>query len=300
MSYMGAEPLQSDLLAEAGMRRELLRRALANRSVQIGGAMVLLVVLAALLAPLIAPSSPDEQHTAGLGSLGQPVGPSSAFPLGTDNLGRDLLSRIIYGARISLLVAVAATALAMTLGLAIGAVAGYARGWLDTLLMRLTDTMMAFPVLLFAVALATAMGPGVKTVIVAIAFAFWTPMARVVRGQVLSLREHEYVSAARASGSGPVRVLWEHILPHTLPIVVVYMTLGIGTAILLEAGLSYLGAGIQPPTPSWGSMIQQGQSYFQAAPWMMLYPGLAVVLTVTGFNVLGDGLRSVLDEGQRG
>jgi peptide/nickel transport system permease protein len=298
VSYLGAEPLQADLLAEAGMRRELVRRALANRSVRIGGAMVLLVVLAALLAPLIAPSSPDAQHTAGLGDLGQPVGPSSSFLLGTDNLGRDLLSRIIYGARISLLVAVAATALAMTLGLALGAVAGYARGWLDTLLMRLTDTMMAFPVLLFAVALATAMGPGIKTVIIAIAFAFWTPMARVVRGQVLSLREHEYVSAARASGAGPLRVLWEHILPHTLPIVIVYMTLGIGTAILLEAGLSYLGAGIQPPTPSWGSMIQQGQSYFQAAPWMMLYPGLAVVLTVTGFNVLGDGLRSVLDEGQ--
>jgi ABC-type dipeptide/oligopeptide/nickel transport system permease subunit len=161
--------------------------------------------------------------------------------------------------------------------------------------MRITETVMAFPPLLFAVALATALGPGLPTVIIAIAFAFWTPMARVVRGEVLSLREYQYVEAARAAGAGPLRILAEHILPHTLPLIVVYGTLGIGSAILFEAALSYLGAGIQPPVPSWGSMIQQGQQYFQVANWLVIFPGAAVVITVLGFNLLGDGLRDVMD-----
>jgi ABC-type dipeptide/oligopeptide/nickel transport system permease subunit len=161
--------------------------------------------------------------------------------------------------------------------------------------MRLVDTMMAFPPLLLAAALAIALGPGALTVVLAIGFAFWTPMARVVRGDVLSLRENQYVEAARASGAGRLRVVWEHILPHTMPIVVVYTTLGIGTAVLFEASLSYLGAGIQPPTASWGSMVQQGQQYFQTALWLVLYPGAAIVITVLGFNLLGDGLREIFD-----
>jgi peptide/nickel transport system permease protein len=282
-------------LAESSVRRGTWKRLAQNRSVQIGGAIVAIVVIVAVCAPLIAPYGPNDQHASGLGPLGQPVGPSWAFPLGTDNLGRDVLSRLLYGARVSLLVACLASGLAMTVGVAVGALAGYAGGWIEMVLMRVTDTMMAFPPLLFAVALATALGPGLTTVVIAIGFAFWTPMARVVRGEVLSLREHQYVEAAQASGAGRFRVLWEHILPHTVPVVVVYTTLGIGTAVLFEAGLSFLGAGIQPPTASWGSMIEQGQQYFLTANWLVLYPGLAIVITVVGFNVLGDGLRKALD-----
>jgi peptide/nickel transport system permease protein len=290
-----SEEAGSAALAEAAIEGGAWRRALRTRSVLVGGAIVVAVVAVALLAPLIAPYNPNEQHANGLGALGEPLAPSRAFVLGTDNLGRDVLSRILYGARVSLLVACLASGLAMTVGVSVGALAGYAGGWVETVLMRLVDTMMAFPPLLLAAALAIALGPGALTVVLAIGFAFWTPMARVVRGDVLSLRENQYVEAARASGAGRLRVVWEHILPHTMPIVVVYTTLGIGTAVLFEASLSYLGAGIQPPTASWGSMVQQGQQYFQTALWLVLYPGAAIVITVLGFNLLGDGLRQIFD-----
>jgi peptide/nickel transport system permease protein len=214
--------------------------------------------------------------------------------LGTDNLGRDVLSRLLYGARISLFAGFVATVLAMSIGVGIGAVAGFLGDGVETTFMRLTDSMMAFPPLLLAVALATALRPGVGTVIIVISFAFWMPMARVVRGQVLSLRERQYVEAARSMGFSRLKTLWSHVLPHTVPLIIVYGTLAIGNVILFEAALDFLGAGIQPPTPTWGAMIAEGQPYFLTASWLLIVPGIAIVLTVGGFNLLGDGLRDVL------
>jgi peptide/nickel transport system permease protein len=293
-------PDQSGYLAMAWRR---LRR---DRTAMFGGALVILIVLVAILAPILSPHDPVEQFRDGLTPDGQPI-PSTLFangdwrfPLGTDANGRDLLSRILYGARISLLVGVMANLLAVSIGTFVGAVAAYFGGWFETILMRFTDIMMAFPTLLLAMTLVAILKPSVWIIILVIGAVYWTWIARVIYGQVLALRDRDFVIATRALGAGRLFILFHHILPQLFPTIIVWGTLGIATNVMLEASLSYLGIGVQPPTPSWGGMIHQGQSFYRAAPWLVIFPGFAIMLTVFAFNLFGDGLRDALDPTQRG
>jgi len=271
-----------------------------------GMALAALIVLIALFAPLLAPHDPAEQFRDGLTPGGQPIAStllterSSRFLLGTDSNGRDLLSRILYGARVSLIIGVLANTLAVTIGTLVGAVAAFVGNPLESILMRFTEVMMAFPTLLLAMALVAILKPSMWIIIVVIGLVYWTWIARVVYGQVLSVRELDFVTAARALGAARRHILLRHILPQLIPTIIVWGTLGIATNVMLEASLSYLGIGMQPPTPSWGGMIQQGQSYYRTAPWMVIFPGLAIILTVFTFNMLGDGLRDALDPTQQG
>ncbi len=290
---------------EIGYAALVWRRLRRDRTAMIGAVLVLLITLAALFAPILAPHDPANQYRDGLTADGQPI-PStllqgnSRFPLGTDSNGRDLLSRILYGARISLLVGVLANALAVILGTAIGSLAAYFGGSLEILLMRFTDIMMAFPTLLLAMTLVAILKPSVWIIIVVIGAVYWTWIARVVYGQVVALRDREFVTASRALGAGRLYTLYRHILPQLVPTIIVWGTLGIATNVMLEASLSFLGIGVQPPTPSWGGMIQQAQSYYRSAPWLVIFPGLAIMLTVFAFNLLGDGLRDAIDPTQVG
>ena len=292
--------------SEAGYFTLAWRRLRRDHSAMFGLALIVIISLAALLAPLLAPHDPTEQFRDGLTLDGQPM-PSTLlteggwrFPLGTDANGRDLLSRILYGARVSLIVGVLANTLAVALGTLVGAVAGYFGNPLETLLMRFTDIMMAFPTLLLAMTLVAILKPSMWIIIVVIGLVYWTWIARVAYGQVLALRNRDFVIAARAIGSQRHHTLIRHILPQLVPTLIVWGTLGIATNVMLEASLSYLGIGVQPPTPSWGGMIQQAQSFYRTAPWMVIFPGLAIMITVFAFNLLGDGLRDVLDPSQRG
>jgi peptide/nickel transport system permease protein len=293
-------PSQTGYFAQAW---RALRR---DPSAMTGAALVLLLLIAALFAPLLAPHDPAEQFDDGLTPDGQPVASTLLtngtfkFPLGTDANGRDLLSRILYGAQVSLLVGVLANALAVTLGTFIGSIAAYFRNPTESILMRFTETMMAFPMLLLAMALVAILKPSIWIIIVVIGAVYWTWIARVIYGQVLTLREREFVTAARAVGGTRLYTLVRHILPQLIPTIIVWGTLGIATNVMLEASLSYLGIGVQPPTPSWGGMIQQGQSYYRTAPWLVIFPGLAILITVFAFNLLGDGLRDAFDPTLRG
>jgi peptide/nickel transport system permease protein len=281
------------------------RRLRQDRMALVGLLLIALIVLAALLAPLLAPHDPAEQFREGLTPDGQPV-PSTIlsegsfrFLLGTDANGRDLLSRILYGARVSLVVGVLANTLAVMLGTLIGASAGYFGNPLETVLMRFTETMMAFPTLLLAMTLVTILQPSMWVIILVIGLVYWTWIARVVYGQVVALRHRDFIIAAQAIGARRWRVLNRHLLPQLAPTIIVWGTLGIATNVMLEASLSYLGIGVQPPTPSWGGMIQQAQSFYRTAPWLLIFPGLAIMVTVLAFNLLGDGLRDALDPRQR-
>jgi len=253
----------------------------------IGGGMVALMVLAALAAPWLAPFDPLKAVAP---SFGDPTAPGMPFLLGTDELGRDVLSRLLYGARISLLVATVATAMTLVIGVAVGVSAGYVGGWVDTALMRLTDVVLAFPALLLAIALAALFEPGLATIFVVIGVVSWTGVARTLRGEVLSLRERDYVAAARALGSSPLRLMLRHVVPNVLPTIIVMGALSTSNTVLLDAGLSYLGLGVPVPTPSWGRMISDSQTYYRLAPWLMIFPGLAIVYAVAAFNFLGYGL----------
>ena len=232
-----------------------------------------------------------------MSAAGLPLAPGQVarYPLGTDGLGRDVLSRLMYGARISMLVGVLANGLAMLIGLTIGITAGSAGGWVQTLLMRVVDIVMSVPLLLLAIALSAILHPSLGIVIVVVSVVYWTGMARLVAGEVLTLRELDFVAAARALGASRMRLALRHLLPNLTPVILVFTTLGIGTAIRVEATLSYLGVGVPPPAPTWGNMILEGQGFFRAAPWLVLIPGCAVMLAVLGFNLLGEGLRDVLD-----
>ncbi len=281
------------------------RRLKRDRTAMVGAGFVIFLVLIGILAPVISPHSPDEQFRDGLTPLGQPI-PSTLlqgswkFPLGTDPNGRDLLTRILYGARVSLLVGVLANALAVTIGTVIGSVAGFSRGLVESVLMRFTDVMMAFPTLLLAMTLVAILKPSLWIIIVVIGAVYWTWIARVVYGQVTALRERDYITASRALGAGRPYTLLRHILPQLVPTIIVWGTLGIATNVMLEASLSFLGIGVQPPTPSWGGIIQDAQSYYRSAPWLVIFPGLAIMVTVFAFNLLGDGLRDALDPMQSG
>ena len=228
------------------------------------------------------------------------LGPSLEHPFGTDQFGRDVLSRVLYGAGISLKVGVLSRLIAVGLGCLLGALAGYYGGILDRILMRSADVVMAYPALLLLVAVTAAFPPSLTVVFLALGFVGWPGVARLVRSLVLSLREREFVLAARAVGVPDLRILMRHILPNSLGPVIVAFTLGMGTAVMAEAGLSFLGLGAQPPEPSWGSMISHGKDYLRSAPWLTFFPGAVIAFTVVGFNLLGDALRDVMDPKARG
>jgi peptide/nickel transport system permease protein len=255
-------------------------------------ALALIAVFAAcaVLAPLLAPYDPLAQE---LGSRLQP--PSAQHWLGTDSLGRDIASRILFGARISLVIGIVVVASAGVVGTLIGLVAGYAGGFVDEALMRLTEVFLAFPALILAMAIAGALGPSLSNAIIAIAAVTWAVYARLVRGQILSLRRREFVEAARAIGASRIRILWHHLLPNVLAPLMIQASFDLGSAIIAAAGLSFIGFGAQPPTPEWGVMISEGRNYISTQPWLSLFPGLAILFAVGSFNLLGDGLRDAFD-----
>jgi peptide/nickel transport system permease protein len=262
--------------------------------------VVILTVLVALLAPLVAPYDPAEQFFDGLTLEGAPLPPSERFLLGTDLLGRDLFSRLIYGARTSLMIGVVANGVAVMIGALLGATAGYVQGAIGAALMRFTDMMIAFPALLLAIALSAIFSPSLWIVAMVIAMVNWVQIARVVYTETVGLSQRDYIEATRALGATPARIVFRHILPHLLPTVLVYATLGIATTVMLEATLSFLGVGVRPPTPSWGGIIFDSQSYFLSAPWLVFFPGIAILIVALAFNLVGDALRDALDPTQRG
>ncbi len=276
-------------------RTRAWRRFRAYRPGLAGLAIVGLLVLIAIFAAPLAPYEPNDVHTRLRGDS-----PSSEYLLGNDDLGRDVLSRLIYGTRIALLVGLGATTIALSIGVSIGATAGYFGGKVDFALSRIIDTLMAFPTLALLITLAAVVGPSLTNVIIAIGTTIWASYARIVRADVLSLRERDYVLAARASGASSARIIVRHMLPNVLGPVVVLATLGIGSIIILESALSFLGLGIQPPNASWGGMLSDGRAYIRNYPHIAIAPGIAIAITVLAFNLLGDGLRDALDPRQRG
>ena len=261
-----------------------------NRPAILGGAIIAAMVLAALFAPLLAPYDPNFQD---LNHITQ--GPTGAHPMGTDDLGRDVLSRIIFGARISVAAAIVPVLLALIIGVPLGLVTGYFRGLWDDTIMRVVDAMQAFPFLILALAFASVLGPGFFNAMIAIGIGFIPAFIRIVRGQVLSVSAHDYILSARASGTRDLRILRRHVLPNALGPLLVQTTVAMAAAILAEAGLSFLGVGVQPPTASWGQMLTVAQEYINSAPWLATWPGVAIFLAVLGFNLLGDGIRDGLD-----
>lgn len=277
-------------LAPASARPGVFRALLAHRTGVAGLVIVAGVALIAIAAPLIAPDDPTR-----VDALRRLAPPSADTLLGTDNLGRDILSRLIWGARLSLGTAGLAAVLILTIGVGSGMIAGFYGGLLDDLLMRVVDVLLAFPALILALAIAGVLGPSIMSVMIGIVAVAWADYARVMRGQVLSARERQYVEAARAIGVGNTRILARHLLPNVLPPILVLASLEMGGLILAISGLSFLGLGAQPPTPEWGAMLNDGRAFIAAAPQLMIYPGLAISIVVVGFNLLGDGLRDAFD-----
>jgi ABC-type dipeptide/oligopeptide/nickel transport system permease subunit len=291
---------------------ELFWRRLRDDKVALtAAAFIVLLVLVAIFAPLIVKlvgtTGPTEQNPETLDEFGTPTGPSSEHPFGVDQLGRDVFARVLYGARVSLEVAIIATALSVAIGVTVGMHAAYYRGWVDTALSRVTDVVLAFPILLLGIGLASACSlgngcgpggiikPGLSVVIFVIVIVNWTYISRIIRGQVLSLREKEFIDSARSLGASNRRIIYREILPNLVAPIIVYATLVIPQNILFEAALSFLGVGIQPPDPSWGQMLADATSIFDTAWWYMLFPGAALLLTVLAFNLLGDGLHDALN-----
>jgi len=284
-------------MPELGVRATpgFTRRFMRQKGVPLAGAVVGLVIFAALFAPILAPYDPID--TAPRDSLS---GPSASHWLGTDQLGRDVLSRIIYGSRVSVLVGVVAVGLALTVGVPLGLISGYFGGLVDHAIMRAMDAIIAFPALVLALAIVGAVGPGTFQIMVAIGIASVPLYARLTRGQVLTIREQDYVQAARSLGASDVRVLARHILPNSFSPLIVQASLGVAFAILAEAGLSFLGVGVRPPTPTWGGMLSTALPMIERASYLSVFPGIAIFLTVLAINMLGDALRDVLDPRLRG
>lgn len=274
---------------------DVWQRFTRNRIALAGLIIVLLLILMALFAPVLAPQDPAIQTLAD-----KRMPPGATYWLGADEFGRDILSRVIYGARVALYVAVVAVALALVFGVAIGLVAGFAGGWVDTILMRLVDVMLSFPYLLLAIAIVATLGTGVQNTTLAVGIWATPSFARITRGQVLNIKGREYITAAEAVGVSGWRMVWRYILPNAIPPVIVFATLYMANAILLEAALSFLGLGVQPPQPSWGLMVASGRDFLRVAPHVATIPGVAIMLAVLGFNLLGDGLRDALDPRLRG
>ncbi|MBA2449940.1 MAG: ABC transporter permease [Chloroflexi bacterium] len=290
-----AEPVAASAATPRG--RRWLPRALRRSALATAGLLIIAtVVLAALLAPLLAPNDPIEQSLtrATLPPFWQARGSFEA-PLGTDQFGRDVWSRIVYGARISLAIGASASLLGAVVGVAAGLVAGYYGGKVDATMMRLVDLNLAFPLILLALAIAAILGPSFRNLILVMALTTWMIYARVVRGITLSLREREFIQAARAVGATDGGIMARHILPNLLAPVMVIWTLELARVILMESALSFLGLGVPPPTPTWGRMLAEGRNYLTVAPWITIFPGLAISITVLGVNFLGDGLRDLLD-----
>jgi peptide/nickel transport system permease protein len=274
---------------------DALRPLLRNRLVFFGTGLILLVVLLAIFADVVAPYDPTEMKM--VDALRRPSAP---HPFGTDRFGRDVLSRTIYGSRIALGVALSSIALAFLVGAALGLIGGYAGGWPDLVIGRVMDVLFSFPTLILAIGIAAMLGPGLNNAALAIAVVYVPLFSRVARGPVIAEREKDHVVAAHGLGAGWPRVVFRHILPNVLAPLIVQASVSLAFAILIEASLSYLGLGTQPPDPSWGTMLNEGRTYLETAPWMSIFPGLAIMVTVFGFNLLGDGLRDTLDPQLRG
>ena len=266
------------------------RRLWKVRLAAVGMGIVLVLVICAVLAPVISPYEPNRQQL-----LKALEAPSAEHWLGTDENGRDVLSRILYGARISLAAGIFSVSIALVLGVGSGLLSGYFGGRLDNLIMRSMDALLAFPTLVLALAITAALGPGLRNAMIAIGIVYTPLFARLTRGQVLSVREREFVEAARTLGAGHLRIMAQHILPNVMAPLIVQVSLSIALAILAEATLSFLGLGVQPPEPSWGSMVSRGKDYLDMAPWLAFAPGGAILLAVIGFNFLGDAIRDALD-----
>lgn len=270
--------------------RQFWRHFSRNRLAVAGGVIVVTMLAVALMAPLLAPYDPSAIHVRAI-----LLPPSSDHWLGTDALGRDVLSRMIYGTQISLLVGFVAVGIAVLLGVVVGALAGYYPGWIDTVLMRLVDIMLSVPTFFLILAVIALVGPNLINIMVVIGVTSWMGVARLVRGEFLALKESDYVVAARALGVPARRIIFRHLLPNAMAPVYVSTILGIAAAVLVESSLSFLGLGVQPPTPSWGNILTDGKANIEIAWWLSLFPGLAILVTVLGYNLLGEGLRDALD-----
>jgi peptide/nickel transport system permease protein len=278
----------------------ILKALFQRRLALLGLIVILAFVIMALFAPWIAPYPFEEMHKDGLTDFGSPLPPSGKYWLGTDTLGRDLLSRLIFGAQATLIVAIIANTIAVAIGALVGVTAGYLRGVTGSVLMRFTDLMTAFPALLLAILLAAMFNPSLWIVVIVIAMVNWVQVARVTYTETISLSEREFITAERSLGAGALRILSRHLLPHLVPTITVYATLGIATTSLTEATLSFLGIGVQPPTPSWGNMVNENQTYFEVAPWLVFFPSACIALLALSFNLIGDALRDILDPTLRG
>ncbi|WP_028034712.1 ABC transporter permease [Chelativorans sp. J32] len=270
-----------------------LPKPLRNPSFVIGAAITLFIVGCAVLAPYVAPYGVEQMDM-----RNRFAGPSLEHLLGTDNFGRDLWSRMVFGARISLIIAVVSVGGAALIGTVVGLVSGYFGGWVDLVLGRITDIFLGFPAIILALAIVAVLGPGIMNVSLALIVVFWTEYARVVRGAALVLREQNYVQAARALGASPLRIIFREILPNALGPIIVLASLGLGTAIISESALSFLGFGLPPPAPTWGWTLSYGTRFMRDEPWLAIVSGAAIMITVLGFNLLGDGLRDLLDPRQ--
>ncbi|WP_346667264.1 ABC transporter permease [uncultured Desulfovibrio sp.] len=273
------------------MMARVLRRCLGRHLMfTLGLGIVLVMSLAALCAPLIAPYDPTQEH--GHAVL---MPPCAEFWLGTDRLGRDVFSRLLYGGQVSLWVGFVAVGISVSIGTVLGLISGYFRGWVDEIIMRGVDVMLCFPSFFLILAVIAFLEPSLANIMVVIGLTSWMGVARLVRAETLSLREREFVAAARLAGCSTARMLFGHILPNALAPILITATLGVAGAILVESSLSFLGLGMSPPTPSWGNMLQDGKNVLECAPWLSLYPGLAILITVLGYNLLGESLRDWLD-----
>lgn len=271
-------------------KREILRRLSKNPIIPVGAIIIVLMIFVGTFAPYLAPYDPSKMY-----SRNRREAPSKQFWLGTDRLGRDMLSRLIWGTRVSLVIGVLAVSVSLVIGLTIGMISGYYGGMIDEILMRIMDIIFAFPSLLLAIALIAVTGPSMRNIIFVVGLIRIPRFARILRGTVLSIKEKEFVEAARALSKSDVGIMLQHILPNCIAPLTVEASLSIATAIITESALSFLGIGVRPPTPSWGQMIADGRSELFTAPWIVIFPGLAIMVTVLGYNLLGDGLRDALD-----
>jgi len=276
-------------------RNKALARFLANRMAVVGTIFVTLLILVAVFAPWIAPHHPNDDLFRGM----RGVGPSLEHPMGFDHLSRDLLSRVIYGSRIALIVGITSTLISVIIGVIIGAIAGYFGGWVDEVLSLLTDALMAFPLIALLIVLAAVIGPSLTTTVLVIGATAWARYARVVRAEVMSVRERDFVTAARAIGAFDARIIFRHVVPNVLSSVIVLASLSVGSIIILESALSFLGLGVRPPTATWSGILADGRAFILRYPHIAVFPGVMIVLTVLAFNFIGDGLRDALDPHQK-